>query len=71
MPRAITLGAPRIFGVKMGRGDLGSKNKKFCIIELTNILKKFKKVVTEKNLKSKKPKKYAQNGRFFTPEGQF
>jgi len=29
VPRAIALGAPRIFGVKMGRGDLGVKTKSF------------------------------------------
>ena len=29
VPRTIALGAPRIFEVKMGRGDLGVKTKKF------------------------------------------
>ena len=28
-------------------------------------------MVTEKKLKSKKPQKYANNGRFFTPEDRF
>ena len=28
-------------------------------------------MVTEKVVKSKKPQKYAKNGRFFTPEGRF
>ena len=55
----------------MGRGGLGVKAKKFLIIESNNILKNKKKVVTEKVVKSKKPQKYAKNGRFLTPEGRF
>ena len=35
------------------------------------MLKNKKKVVNEKVFKSKKPKKYAKNGRFFAPEGRF
>ena len=57
--------------MKMGRGGLGVKAKKFCIIERNNILKNQKKVVTEKVVKSKKPQNYAKNGRFLTPEGRF
>ena len=52
------------------RGGLG-KNQKNCIIEINNMLKSKKKVVNEKVFKSKKPKKYAKNCRFNTPEGRF
>ena len=65
MPRALALNS--YFWVKMGRGGLGVETKKVCIIERNNILKFLKKVVTEKVVKSKKPKKCKKNGRFFTP----
>ena len=55
----------------MGRGGLGVKAKKFCIIERNNILKNKKKVVTEKVVKSKKPQKYAKNGRFLPQKADF
>ena len=55
----------------MGRGGLGAKTIMFCMIERNNILKNYKKVVAEKDLKSKKLKKYAKNGRFYTQEGRF
>ena len=35
------------------------------------MLKNLKKVVNKGKIKSKEPKKYAKNGRFFTPEGRF
>ena len=44
-----------------GRGGLGVKTNKYCIIERNNILKNLRKVVTEKVVKSKKPQKYAKN----------
>ena len=52
----------------MGRGGLGVKAKKFCIIERNNILNNKKKVVTEKVVKSKKPQKYAKKRPFFLPQ---
>ena len=41
----------------MEGGGLAVKTKKFCIIERNNILKIYKKVVTEKVVNIKKPKK--------------
>ena len=49
MPRAIALGAPRIFGVKMGRGDLGVKTKSFVSLSEPTYGKNLKKWSLEKN----------------------
>ena len=44
--RALT--SKSYFWVKMGRGGLGAKTKKFCIIVRNNILRKIKKWSIEK-----------------------
>jgi len=54
-----------------GAWRLRSKNKKAVYHCEEQHNKKIKKVVTEKVVKSKKPKKYAKNCRLFTTESRF
>ena len=71
MPRAIALGAPRIFEVKMGRGDLRVKTKSFVSLSEPTYLKNLKKVVNEKVFKSKKPKNMPKTAVFLPQKADF